>query len=186
MRKRGQKETLIIFEFGLDPIYENWDFISTFNTTESTKMEGYELNLSHGLDFIHRWAKGFSVFGNVTKIEVDGPQAVQRPSTNANWGVSYASKKLSLGLAWNYIGHQWNPSTALGANGYTGREPRTTLDLTSQFRFTPRFSFFFNARNFTNEPTYGLRISDVTPDYSRIGNVSDRGVKMSAGIKGTF
>lgn len=186
----GQQTVLvdqaIINAFDLDPIYMGWDFISTFNVGQETKMDGYELNLSHSLDFIHRWTKGISVFGNVTKIEVDGPSAVQRPSTNANWGISYANRKLSVGLAWNYVGHQWNPATGIGEGGVTGREGRTTLDVTSQFRFSPRFSFFFNARNLTDEKTYALRYSNLSPDYSRVGNVGYPGVKMSAGIKGTF
>ncbi len=176
----------LIKELELDPIYEGWDFVTTFNIGEDTKVEGYELSLSQKLGFLHPLAEGFSVFGNITKIKVDGPSALDRPPTTANWGISYSRKKIGLGLAWNYTGSRVTDTSGIGVGGRTVRLARTTLDLTSEFRITPHWSVFFNARNLTNALRKDIRLSDATPEYSQVRVWNDLGAKMSAGFKGTF
>lgn len=112
--------------------------------------------------------------------------SVNLADKTANWGVSYSRGRIGLGLNWNYTGEFSVPLASLGPQGATLNQSVLTLDLTTEFRFTPRLSIFFNARNLTNSLVKTERLSPSTPAYSHPLTYQDRGVKMSAGIRGTF
>lgn len=173
-------------DFGLDSGYVGWDLISTFNVGDPTKINGIELNWQQRLNFLPAWAKGLSVYGNLTKLEIDGEGFVDLPTENANWGLSYSRGRVGLGLKWNYQGELSTPLTTIGLDGVILKRSFLTLDVNAEFRFNRRFSLFFNARNFTNTLAREDRLSSLTPSYSYQRLYAERGVKMSAGIKGTF
>jgi iron complex outermembrane receptor protein len=176
----------LLADLGLGPAYEGWDFISTFNVGESTRINGIELNWQQRLTFLPEWARGISAFGNLTKLDVDGPGFVNLPTKSANWGVSYSRGRVGGGLRWNYQGELEVPLTSIGPGGVIRTKSWLTLDMNCEFRFNRRFTLFFNARNLTNSLAGEDRLSPLTPSYSHQRLYAERGVKMSAGIKATF
>lgn len=178
----------LLGQFELDRTYLGWDLQTTFNIGETAKINGVELNYQQALTFLPSWARGLAVFANTTRLNVDGPTAAFSTlvKKSANWGVSYSRSRIGLGLSWNYRGSNVEPLTSLGADGQIYTHSRTTLDLTSELRITPRWSAFFNARNLTNSKLYEDRFSAQTPGYSRTPRSVDYGVKMSAGVKARF
>ncbi len=176
----------LLQQFNLDPNYEGWDLVSTFNVGEATRVNGIELNWQQRLTFLPGWAKGFSAFGNLTSLEIDGPGFADLPTKTANWGLSYSRGRVGFGLKWNYQGEYSIPLPTIGAEGERLFKPFRTLDVNCEYRLNRHFSFFFNARNLTNAAASEERRTPRTPAYSYQFSNAERGVKMSAGIKGTF
>ena len=176
----------LLAELGLAPTYEGWDFVSTFNVGETTRINGIELNWQQRLTFLPAWARGLSAFGNLTKLDVEGPGFVNLPTKSANWGISYSRGRVGFGFRWNYQGELETPLTSIGPGGVIRVKSWLTLDMNAEFRINRRFSVFFNARNLTNARAGEDRLSPLTPSYSYQRLYAERGVKMSAGIKGTF
>lgn len=178
----------LLGQYGLDSIYDGWLLVGRTNVSDVTRFHGVELNYEQPLHFLPSWARGFSVFANATLLKTKGSTRISLSNQDktVNWGVSYSRKRLSAGLRWNYIGDDVATLSGIGANGVTLTKPLMTVDLNSEVRFTPRFAFFFNARNLTNTLTRQYRYTPLTPSYSHAYTFSDRGVKLSAGIKATF
>jgi outer membrane receptor protein involved in Fe transport len=162
--------------------------VSTFNVGEVTRFHGIELNYEQQLTFLPAWARGLSAFGNATFLDTAGSSRIglSLQDKTINWGVSYSRNRFGMGLRWNYIGGSETSLTSIGPGGLTVTKPVLTLDLNSEYRFTARFSLFFNARNLTNTLTKQYRLTPLTPSYSHAYTFSNGGVKISAGIKGTF
>ncbi len=176
----------LLAEFNLEPIYENWDLVSTFNIGSATRIDGIELNFQQQLTFLPSWAKGLSAFGNLTVLDVDGSAFVSLQTKTANWGFSYSRDRIGFGFNWNYLGEFSTSSSGIGAGGVTLNKPQLSIDMNSEYRFHRRLTLFFNARNLTNAIVKQERLSPLTPEYSHPRVYTDRGVKLSAGIKATF
>ncbi len=176
----------LLQQFALDPTYEGWDLVSTFNVGASTRIDGIELNWQQRLPFLPSWAKGFSAYGNLTVLDIDGEGFVDLPTKTANWGLSYSRDRVGFGLRWNYQGELATPLATIGPEGVILKKPFLSLDMNCEYRFNRRFSVFFNARNINNALAREDRLSPLTPSYSHHRLYAERGVKMAAGIKGTF
>ena len=111
---------------------------------------------------------------------------IKPPLLAVNLGVVVFAQTFKLGLKWNYIPEDTAALTSIGVGGVTVNQSKLTMDLDSEFRFTPRLALFFNARNFLNVTNRQYRYTPLTPEYSRASSVSNGGAKMSAGFKGTF
>ena len=172
----------------LDPQYVGFDLVSMINVPEVTRFNGLELNYQQRLTFLPQWASGFSVFGNGTILKTQGSTRIglALQDKTFNWGVSYSRKRFKIGLKWNYIPGEIGSLTSIGANGVSENTAKTNIDMDSEFRFTPHFGVFFNARNLMNTTSGNFRYTPLTPDYSRVNSVSNGGAKLSAGVKATF
>jgi iron complex outermembrane receptor protein len=185
---RSILDSALLAQYGLDSIYDGFELVGRSNASDVTRINGIEVSYQQQLTFLPLWARGFSVFANGTFLKTSGSTRIglSLQDKTLNWGVSYSRKRFGAGLKWNYIGGDETALTSIGPGGLTVTKPLMTLDVNSEFRFTPRFSLFFNARNFTNESTRTYRLSPLTPSYSHAGTFSNGGVKMSAGIKATY
>lgn len=185
---RAILDPALLAQYGLDSIYEGWDLVGRTNVGEVTRINGIELNIQQQLTFLPAWARGFSAFANATLLKTAGSSRIglSLQDKTINWGLSYSRKRFGVGLKWNYIGGDETALTSIGAGGLTVTKPLLTLDVNSEYRITPRYALFFNARNLTNESTKLYRLSPLTPSYSHAGTFSNGGVKMSAGLKAVF
>lgn len=158
------------------------------NASDVTRINGFELNYQQQLTFLPAWARGLSVFGNATILKTAGSSRIglSLQDKTYNWGVSYSRRRFGLGLKWNYVAGDKSSLTSIGPGGLTVKKPVLYLDLNGEYRFTPRYSFFFNARNLTNSMIKTYRYTPLTPSYSHAYTFSNGGVKMSAGMRGTF
>jgi TonB-dependent receptor len=178
----------LLAEYGLDAMYEGWTLVGRTNSTDVTRINGLEFNLQQQLTFLPAWAQGLSIFGNATLLDVDGSTQIglSLQDRTFNWGISYSRKRFGAGLKWNYVGGDESSLTSIGPGGLSVTKPVLYLDANSEFRFSPRFSLFFNVRNLTNALIRTYRYTPLTPSYSHAYTFSNGGVKMSAGIRGTF
>jgi iron complex outermembrane receptor protein len=178
----------LLAQFELDRAYRGWDLQTTFNIGQAIRIEGVEFSYQQPLTFLPAFARGVSVYGNATLLELEGPAAAtpELYEKTGNWGVSYSRGRFGLGLNWNYRGSRSTTSSTYGVGGQTLTRSRITLDVNSEFRFSRRLSLFLNARNLTNSRLYQDGFGDLTPAYSHQRQGPDYGAKLSAGVRGRF
>ena len=124
--------------------------------------------------------KRLSLFANYTRLRFDNYENFRRPQNLLNGGVSFDHRSLSL--RWNFM---WVPifrRNAIATNGWIQMEgERLTHDMQFGYRFSPRLTFFVNARNIFNRPQrnyWGPMRSDLlyrNYDFGGIWTVGVRG-----------
>lgn len=177
-------------ELDLDARYLGWQLNTQYNGG-SARMSGVEVNLKHSLAPLGRWARGFEVFANGTKLDLDaGDQGgfANVISGSANAGFSYTRSPVTLMAKWNYRGlTRGTRIPGVGAlDGYQWDQARTTLDLNLDLRLSARIGLFANARNALGENPIALRYGAETPEYARQFRIQKHGGQYALGVKGTF
>lgn len=91
---------------GLDSRYLGWTVTSTFNAGNA-RISGVEFSVRQSLANFGGWGKYFTAFANATRLRLEGNRLADFSSfipVSANWGVSFARKRLYTGVKWNYRG----------------------------------------------------------------------------------
>jgi len=174
---------------GLDSRYIGWNLASKFNSG-SARIRGAEINVRQSLRMIGTWGRYFAVFGNITKLELEGGQGASFTSfipKTANWGFSFSRQRVTFLAKWNHRGRDRRVAQPLyGPDGYEFFKARTNLDLNFIYSVSPRISVVANANNVFNVPQTILRYGSTTPGYARQWRRSEYGVALALGVKGTF
>jgi TonB-dependent receptor len=174
---------------GVDPQYVGWQLSTKYNSGRA-RVAGLELSLRHSLAPLGTWGRFFTVFANATRLQLSGSQQADFSGfipENANWGVTFTRKPITLIAKWNYRGEQKLaalPSFGPDAFNYTQR--RLTLDLSADYQLSRRFSLNTNVRNLFNAYLVSTRYGSATPAYAQPRQYKHFGVYISAGLKGTF
>ena len=178
----------LLSEFNLDPSYRDWTLVSRFNIGSPVRITGYELNYQQEITFVPAWARGFSIYGNGTFLDIDGPQVDYGNllEKSINWGLSYSRGRIGARLDWNWVGGQRTGSAAFAPDAATYTQDVLRLDGSVEVRLDRRFSLFFNGRNISNPSVGNETYSSRSPDYAKQPGATLAGIKFSAGIRGTF
>lgn len=188
----------LLSELGLSQDYVGWTVNTKFNSGDA-RISGVEFDVRQSLRKFGGWARYFTLFANATKLNLQS-SAVGAFSTSfsaqgggsyipesANWGLTFANKRLTTNLRWNYRGLQkLTPVAAFGPDAFQYLKVGTTLDVSMAYQFHRRFSFNVNAINVGETPQILLRYGSSTPDYAKQFRTFSFGVQLSAGITGTF
>jgi TonB-dependent receptor len=176
-------------DLGVDPEYVGWQLSTKYNAGRA-RVTGIELNARHSLAPLGGWGRYFTVFGNATKLQLDGGQDADFSGfipQNLNWGVTFSRKPITLIAKWNYRGEQkLGAIAALGPDAFNYTKERLTLDLSADYQVHRRFSLNTNIRNLFNEYLTSTRYGSLTPAYARMRQHKHFGVYFSVGLKGTF
>ena len=179
----------LLAELGLPDRYLDWNINSKFNSG-SARITGAEINIRQNLRRLGKWGSYFTLFANGTKLDLDGNPGASFSSfipKSANWGFTFAPKRLTFTARWNYRGlDKRGPLAAYGPNGYEYIEARTVLDVNASYQFSRDLSFVASATNIFNQPQRVLRYGDRTPSYARLYGEQEFGIQMAVGLRGTF
>jgi iron complex outermembrane receptor protein len=179
----------LLAELGLPDRYLDWNINSKFNSGDA-RITGAEINVRQNLRRLGRWGGYFTLFGNATRLELDGNPGASFSSfipKSANWGFTFAMKRVTFTARWNYRGLDKRlPLAAYGPNGYEYIEARTVLDVNGSYQLTKTLSFVASANNIFNQPYRFLRYGDLTPSYARLYAEQEYGIQMAIGLRGTF
>jgi TonB-dependent receptor len=178
--------------FGFSDDYLDYDIVTKRNVGAAT-LSGVELSYRQSLDALQSWAKGLQVFGNVTLMNLGGPNAADfagfSPRT-IQWGVSYTRPKFSARMNVNQNKWRRNSPTATSAtirpNSYNYFAPQVKVDATVSYMFTRRYALYFDARNISGTPQRRGSWSPDTPAYARIDVLQYPAAAFTLGIKGDF
>ncbi len=141
---------------GFSPVYDGWMLITTGNVAWAW-VKGVEFDYRQQLTFLPGWLNRFGLFANLTLLDTEGNYSTPDGSVTSNIpgfvprminaGISYSGRNLSYRVLAQYQAERlssWDPQT-IEAWRYT--EASTTIDVTSSYRLTKRFSLFMNIAN---------------------------------------
>ena len=179
----------LLTELGLSQDYVGWTLNTKFNSGDA-RITGFEIDVRQSLQGFGTWGRHFTVFGNMTKLELDGSAGAQFTSfipKSANWGLTFANKRMTATMRWNYRGLQrLNPVAAFGPDGYRYLKIGTTLDVSAAYQISPRLSLNVNAVNVGDTPQVQMMYGPSTPDYAKQQRHFHFGAQLSVGITGSF
>ncbi len=133
------------------------------------RVSGLELDYRQNLTFLPRWARGVTLFGNITWQDLEGSEQASFAGfarKMANWGISLNRQRFAVRLAVNHRGLiQQNLITQAGAEAGTYQYllPRTSADFTAEYRLTEHFGLYVSGRNINKEVDYTVRYGPSTP-----------------------
>jgi len=176
-------------DYELDSRYLGWEIVTRANAG-ATRMEGLEFNAQHSLQPLGTWGQPFQVFINGSKLKQDGRERVNFSGfapMNLNGGINFNRNRIRIMARWNYVAERFRSLvTNLGTNGGQYTAAKTTMDLNTDFRISPRLSVYANFNNVFGVEDKLDRYADETPAYARRSQVNDTGILLTFGIKGTF
>lgn len=187
--------TELLETYGIDPaIYgESQGYmISTDINVGDARVSGMEFDYRQNLTFLPRWARGLTVFANLTLQHLEGSEMATFNGfvgKTSNWGVTYSRERFSVRVAVNNRGlvkqaQIVTAGTEPGTFAYV--LPRTTADVSAEYRFTRNVSFYVAGRNVTKEVDTNVRYGPSTARDRIITNNVHYAATWYVGVKGTF
>jgi TonB-dependent receptor len=185
----------ILAPYGIDPaIYGEalGYFVSTRRNVGSARVTGTEFDYRQNLVFLPHWARGLTIFGNVTLQRTQGSEQASFTGfvrKTFNWGVTFSRQRFTARLA---VNHRGRIDQGLITNAGTEPNTRTYLqsraiaDVSAEYRLTRHYSLFVTGRNVNagNEDTVAYGPS--TPHDRIITGRINYGATWYVGFKGTY
>lgn len=181
-----------IDEFGLDPTFIGTD-IQFLTNVDEARIRGIELSYRQALTFLPDWARGFEVFYNLTRQEVEGSNLADfrnfAKSTD-NYGITFSRPKFLIRVKVNERGIiRQTEATRLNSapNSFRWSAPFKRIDLEFEYRLRPNLSLFAGGRNVTKEFSNQILIfGDGTPEHGKPFQSWASGANWEFGVKGRF
>ena len=166
--------------------------VSTRRNVGDARVSGLELDYRQNLTFLPRWARGLTIFDNVTWQDLEGSEQASFAGFAekiANWGISFNRQRFAMRLAVNHRGLiRQNLITNAGAEAGTYQYllPRNSADFTAEYRVTRHFALYVSGRNINQAVDYTVRYGPSTPRDRIVVGRAGYGATWYVGIKGTF
>ena len=181
--------------YGIDPAVYGQALgymVSTTSNVGDARVTGAEFDYRQNLVFLPHWARGLTVFGNITLQRRTGTQTTSFTGfvrRTINYGVTFSRERFTARVAANLRG-QIDQGRVTGAgtepNTFTYLQSRAIADVAAEYRLTRVFSVFLIGRNVNaaNEDT--VTYGPTTPSDRIIRGRINYGANWYTGIKGTF
>lgn len=185
----------VLEPYGIDPaIYGDalGYQVSTRRNVGNARVSGMEFDYRQNLAFLPAWARGFTVFGNLTLQHLEGSDQASFEGfvgKTVNWGVTYSRQRFTARLAVNLRGlvkqgQIVNAGTEPGT--FTYLLPRNSADLSVEYRLTRRVSVYVSGRNINEAVDDTVTYGPSTPRDRIIRGRVHYGATWYVGMKGTF
>ncbi len=151
-----------------------------------------EFDYRQNLTMLPRWAEGFAVFANFTAQHLEGPTTADFTSfvqKTINYGLTYNRSRLTARVSVNERGRERRAiftGAGVEAGTYEYMAPRTSVDLSGEFRFARYFAAYATVRNLFNTPEDLERYGPNTPGYAKLRQRTDFRPLWTVGLKATF
>jgi TonB-dependent receptor len=185
----------LLSPYGIDPeVYgaAHGYRVSTTTNVGSARVSGLEFDYRQNLGFLPRWARGLTVFGNLTMQHLQGSSDASFTGfvgRTINWGVTFSRERFTVRLAANLRGRvKGARETGAGAEPgtYAYTLPRNSADFNAEYRFTRNFALFVSGRNVNEAIDDGASYGPTTPSDRIITSHVEYGATWYAGVKCTF
>ena len=134
-----------------DPEYIGYTFIRPTNLDGTRKIKGFELEYSQQLVFLPGWARGFSLFGSLTRAIPD-VQLVNVVPKAVNGGVRFSNHKFNLQLRTTWAAPRLQ---SISATQRQWQYERIMFDLSGGYKLSQRYEVTVSGRNILNSPIRG-------------------------------
>jgi len=175
-----------IDRLGLPADTLDFKLISDINLLNA-KVEGFEFNIVQNLG-AYSLPKELTVFANGTFLstEVDNGVNLQNFIPQSyNLGVTFENDLFQFKVKYNHRGREYLSNQSFTADAGLYYDPQDYLDLSMEYRYSKRFTFFAAVRNLFEEPQDRVVISD-TYDLHLLERREKFGVQYTIGVKGEF
>lgn len=185
----------VLEPWGLDPaVYGEalgYD-VSTRMNVGNARVTGTEFDYRQNLIFLPHWARGLTVFGNITLQHLEGSEMASFNGfvgKTINYGVTFSRARFTVRAAVNLKGRVkqgqiTNAGTEPGT--FTYLLPRRSADLTAEYRLTRNFALFVSGRNINEAIDDTVTYGPSTPSDRILRGRADYRSYWNVGIKGTF
>lgn len=183
-------DTALLDSLGLPHDYVGYDYQTRVNISNAM-LKGWEVNAILPLDSLGVWGQHFQVTGNLTHVDLFGARTTPSDFQSfiprgRNVGLRFIFPRVAGNLFLNWKGRMLRDTSSAFTNAREYIRARYQLDGDISYRFSPRFSVFFAARNLLNAPTQWEVSGPVAPAWAALTNYEDYGTQYSLGIRGTF
>jgi TonB-dependent receptor len=186
----------LLEHYGLesDPSLLTYD-ISTRTNSGNAKIDGLEFGYRQSLTFLPRWARGFQVFVNYTKLHVSGSNTADFTGFNPDvfaGGINFVRERFFIKGTISYLGDTRRslvaPSAANGIpeNTYNYQGKRTRIGVNAQYSLTKRYSLYASVNDLGGFVQNLERYAPNTPKYARGNRLQELGFYYTFGVRGTF
>ena len=160
-----------------EPEYVGYTFLRPGNLTGVRKIKGVEVEYSQQLVFLPGFARGFSVFGSVSRAIPD-TQIVNIVPKAANGGVRFSNHKFNLQLRCTWSSARL---TSFSATQQQWNYERIMFDLSGGFKINQKYEVTLSGRNILDSP---IRSYVNEPGLLRTNFYY--GAVWSVGVRGRF
>jgi TonB-dependent receptor len=135
-----------------DPEYVGYRFLRPTNLDGIRKIKGVEFEYSQQLVFLPGFARGFSVFGSVSRAIPDTRLTAVVPKA-ANGGIRFSNHKFNL-----QVRATWSSAriTSIAATQTQWQYERLMFDVSGGYKLNRTYEVTLSGRNITNAPIRGF------------------------------
>jgi TonB-dependent receptor len=166
-------------DYGTDPNYQGYRFVSTVNLPGTQRTEGISVEYTQRLVFLPGLLKDLSVFGSLTRNIADR-QLIGNVPKSANGGVRFHHGRIDL-----QVRSTWSSSKLVSigttTNGYVWEKERVIGDASATYTLNRHVQILLSLRNLFNTPSY-----QYSNEPGRMFLYQHYGVLWNLGVKGTF
>ena len=134
-----------------DPEYAGYTFLRSSNAPGTRKIRGTELEYSQQLVFLPGFARGFSVFGSVSRAAADSPVTNVVPKA-ANGGLRFSNHLFNLQLRATWASARL---TSISATQRQWEYERLMFDVSGGWKLGRMYELTLSGRNIGNAPIRG-------------------------------
>lgn len=160
-----------------DPEYIGYTFLRPTNLDGVRKIKGVEVEYSQQLVFLPGFARGFSVFGSVSRAIPDTRVTNVVPKA-ANGGVRFSNHKFNLQLRATWVSAR---ATSIAATQVQWQYERLMFDVSGGYKLNSTYDLTLSGRNIANSPIRGY-VNE--PGILRINQYY--GAVWTLGVRGRF
>jgi iron complex outermembrane receptor protein len=177
--------------YGGDPALTNYVIVQRRNAG-AARIRGFELGYRHTLTFLPDWARGFQVFVNYTRLELDGTAIADFSGFNPetlSYGFNFVRPRFSLKFNMSYLGEtRREPTGSTGDYFWAGTKNRDTIS--AEYSLTKRLSLYGQVTDLIGGGYIDVQKqynpNNPVPDYARYQRLIGTGTEVTLGIKGRF
>ena len=158
-----------------DPEYVGYRFLQPTNLDGIRKIKGVEVEYSQQLVFLPGFARGFSIFGSVSRAAPDTRVTAVVPKA-ANGGIRFSNHKFNLQLRATWTSAR---ITSIAATQTQWQYERLMFDVSGGYKLNQTYELTLSGRNIANSPIRafvnepGLLLSNQ--EYGAVWTVGVRG-----------
>jgi TonB-dependent receptor len=163
--------------YGEDPEYVGYTFLRPTNLDGVRKIKGVEVEYSQQLVFLPGFARGFSIFGSVSRASPDTRLTNVVPKA-ANGGIRFNNHKFNLQLRSTWASAR---ATSIAATQVQWQYERLMFDVSGGYKLNQKYEITLSGRNIANSPIRGY-VNE--PGLLRVNQYY--GAVWTVGIRGRF
>jgi TonB-dependent receptor len=167
--------------------------INTRGNGGDARIRGLELSYRQSLSFLPRWARGFQIFANYTRLNLSGSNSADFSGYNPKsvaGGINFLRGRFALKGSVSYLGDTRTgavgASATVAPNTFNYQARRTRIGVNATYSLSRRYMLYASVVDWGGFVQDLQRYSPTTPDYAKPTRWQELGFYTNIGVRGTF